>query len=1043
MIVKILQANINRSGRSLDLLLHHAKELEVGLLLVSEPSRIVNSDKWFVSKDNSAAIYYDMSFLKLRCRLAKQGSRFVAVYCGPYLVISVYISPNVGLFEYNSFLDELSGVLSSRVDKVIIAGDFNAKDSLWGSRINNNKGLLVTRWAAERDLRIINSGNAPTCVRPQGTSIIDLTWASPDLLPLIKDWQVKEDLESLSDHLYIYFKLCTGRPGLPPHRGISRRWNLRKFDKDFYKAALIWRGWDPDVENKENLTQMLKWLDEIMEEACDAAAPRIGPRRPRKKAYWWQESVASMRFTCIRARRAWQRAKKRGRSSATIKDLGERYKTARKNLRLEISRLKAVAWQELIDTVNKDPWGIPYKLVLGKLRLTSPGLSELLEPEVLSDLLDSLFPKNYLPDPVEDWSDFAWSDDFLVSLPEVIRALGRGSSSLSKAPGPDGFRMILWKRTPTCIVAWMAHIFNICLKNGEFPYNWKCANLVLIPKAGKPDVSETPKARPICLIDELGKTFERVLAERISIWQMDNPESDLSNNQFGFRMNRSTCDALLLVKRITSLAVKKGGFAFVVSLDISNAFNSIPWRVIRAALRRKSFPPYLRRILDSYLSNRTIRYIDKNGRQLTRGMEAGVPQGSVLGPVLWNIAFDEILNLAEEEEDSSVICYADDTLIVVTGKDCGLTRLRTSLLVARAILRISDLGLKVAKEKTEAILFHGRGLTRLPSSIMVGDAPISLSPSIKYLGVLIDIHWSFSDHFRYAEEKANKVVRALNRLMPNLRGPDERRRQLFANVVLSVILYGAPVWGEVLKTSKLLPALYRLQRTVAQRVISAYRTVSSNAALLLARIPPISLLAILRKRTYERIKVHRDEGTLDNESRKEIRESEFASLCNAWRDILEKPNTPGEFTKLIIVPRLEAWLTRPTINGMTFHLTQVLTGHGCFSKFLCHIGKRVDTMCFLCGEDVDDVYHTLRECPMWDTQRITMRRKLNLTRDFTLGDVLDVTIESEDSWKIFSAFIEEAMREKEDEERRLERARYSSSSSSSSVEDDEPESASS
>lgn len=117
-----------------------------------------------------------MSFLKLRCRLAKQCSRFVTVYCNPYLVILVFISPNVGLFEYNSFLDELSGVLSSRVDKVIIAGDLKAKNSLWGSRINNNKNLLVTRWAAERDLRIINSGNAPTCVRPQRTSIIDLTW---------------------------------------------------------------------------------------------------------------------------------------------------------------------------------------------------------------------------------------------------------------------------------------------------------------------------------------------------------------------------------------------------------------------------------------------------------------------------------------------------------------------------------------------------------------------------------------------------------------------------------------------------------------------------------------------------------------------------------------------------------------------------------------------------------------------------------------------------------------------------------------------------
>ncbi|KMQ89538.1 reverse transcriptase [Lasius niger] len=378
-------------------------------------------------------------------------------------------------------------------------------------------------------------------------------------------------------------------------------------------------------------------------------------------------------------------------------------------------------------------------------------------------------------------------------------------------------------------------------------------------------------------------------------------------------------------------------------------------------------------------------------------MEAGVPQGSVLGPVLWNIAFDEILDLAEEEEDSSVICYADDTLIVVTGKDCGLTRLRTSLLVARAILRISNLGLKVAKEKTEAILFHGRGLTHLPSSIMVGDASISLSPSIKYLGVFVDIRWTFSDHFRYVDQKARKVIRAFNCLMPNLRGPDERRRRLFANVVLSVILYGAPVWGDAIATSKLLPALYRLQRSVAQRVISAYRTVSSNAALLLARIPPIKLLAVMRKRAYERIKTHREDGNMDAQTIKEIRDSEFANLCEAWRDILKKPNTPGEFTKLIIVPRLEAWLNRASINGITFHITQVLTGHGCFSKYLRRIGRKTNTMCFLCGEDVDDVYHTLKECPAWDTQRLTFKRALNLSRDFTLGDILDDAIASRDS----------------------------------------------
>lgn len=333
-------------------------------------------------------------------------------------------------------------------------------------------------------------------------------------------------------------------------------------------------------------------------------------------------------------------------------------------------------------------------------------------------------------------------------------------------------------------------------------------------------------------------------------------------------------------------------------------------------------------------------------------MEAGVPQGSVLGPVLWNVVFDEVVGLAEEDERSNIICYADDTLIIVTGNDLRLTQLKASLLVARTIIVIKRLGLSVAKEKTEAILFHKRGSIGLPASILVEDTSIKFSSSIKYLEIYIDVNWLFSSHFRYVEEKATRVVRALNRLMPNLRGPDEHRRRLFANVVLSVIQYGAPIWADVfIKKSCVQPGLYRLQRTIAQRVISAYRTVSSDAALLLARLPPIKLLASSRKRTYERLKELRDSGNIEGVNKKEIRESEFINLCNVWRTILEKPNSSGEFTKLFIVPRLEEWLTRDTANGMTFHLTKVLTNHGCFSKYLYRIQKRPNNTCFMCGMD--------------------------------------------------------------------------------------------
>ncbi|KMQ89673.1 reverse transcriptase [Lasius niger] len=115
------------------------------------------------------------------------------------------------------------------------------------------------------------------------------------------------------------------------------------------------------------------------------------------------------------------------------------------------------------------------------------------------------------------------------------------------------------------------------------------------------------------------------------------------------------------------------------------------------------------------------------------------------------------------------------------------------------------------------------------------------------------------------------------------------------------------------------------------------------------------------------------------------------------------------------------------LGSMSFHLTQVFTGHDCFANFLRRIDKRRDASCDFCGDD-NSVYHTLRECPLWDWQRILLKRQLELPREFTLGDVVEAILKSQENWKAFSAFVEEVMRDNEEEERRRERAGASSSS---------------
>ncbi|CAL1677461.1 unnamed protein product [Lasius platythorax] len=121
-------------------------------------------------------------------------------------------------------------------------------------------------------------------------------------------------------------------------------------------------------------------------------------------------------------------------------------------------------------------------------------------------------------------------------------------------------------------------------------------------------------------------------------------------------------------------------------------------------------------------------------------------------------------------------------------------------------------------------------------------------------------------------------------------------------------------------------------------------------------------------------------------------------------------------------------MARSPESGMSYHLTQAMTGHGCFGKFLHRIRKRRNPGCDFCEEEVDDAIHTLRECPAWDPQRTQLKGKLGLQRDFTLGDIIDAIARSEEHWTAFSAYVQEVMREKEDEERRRERERASSSS---------------
>lgn len=112
----------------------------------------------------------------------------------------------------------------------------------------------MEQWAATHDLRLANIGNTPTCVRPQGSSIVDLTWDSSGIIGQVNDWQVREDMETLSDHAYITFSV--GGPFLPYKSGkVQRRWNWFKLDRTAFELSLVWSCHrEPGAEEQQQLS---------------------------------------------------------------------------------------------------------------------------------------------------------------------------------------------------------------------------------------------------------------------------------------------------------------------------------------------------------------------------------------------------------------------------------------------------------------------------------------------------------------------------------------------------------------------------------------------------------------------------------------------------------------------------------------------------------------------------------------------------------------------------------------------------------------------
>ncbi|XP_075988994.1 uncharacterized protein LOC142984972 [Anticarsia gemmatalis] len=201
-----LQTNLNHCAGAQDLLLQSLAQWQVHVAVACEPYFVPPHSNWAGDLDSSVAVVVRMG-VGPPLVVIEKGAGYVVVSWGEYTIIGVYFSPNRSLAEFEIFLDSVRAAVSRRSPgPIVVLGDFNAKSRAWGCPVTDGRGEAVQVWGLLSGLSLLNMGTAHTCVRHNGGSVVDLSFASPVVARRVVGWRVEEGVETLSDHLYVRFE---------------------------------------------------------------------------------------------------------------------------------------------------------------------------------------------------------------------------------------------------------------------------------------------------------------------------------------------------------------------------------------------------------------------------------------------------------------------------------------------------------------------------------------------------------------------------------------------------------------------------------------------------------------------------------------------------------------------------------------------------------------------------------------------------------------------------------------------------------------------
>ena len=379
----------------------------------------------------------------------------------------------------------------------------------------------------------------------------------------------------------------------------------------------------------------------------------------------------------------------------------------------------------------------------------------------------------------------------------------------NSAAGCDEIKMSIINKTIHIICYPLCNIFNSVLSTGVFPDKLKIARVVPIFKKGSK--SELSNYRPISVLPAFSKILEKCIYNRLSDFL--NECSIMTPFQYGFRSGHSTSHALIdLVYKVTQ-AFNSRIYLTGLFLDLSKAFDTLNHSFLLSKLENYGIRGVLLKLFESYLTDRKQYVIVNSTNSELREVGCGVPQGSILGPLLFLIYMNDICNASNT---SQFILYADDTSVFLGDEDIATLCINFNIELQKISNWLLSNKLILNVKKTQCVIFTNKKINYDDINIKMDNERIKVVPSLKFLGVTIDSKLSWHEHINDVCNKVSKCIGVLYRLRFF---PRNILLMIYNAIITPHLNYCNVSWAS--STNYSMERLFRLQKKAVRIVFHA------------------------------------------------------------------------------------------------------------------------------------------------------------------------------------------------------------------------------